>query len=242
MAAVWNRQLAETGDWLEVYGETEPLSLPLERIFSTKAHPSRPFTANLYVWTLGYTGKAPHLKVRLLFPAVGSWRVKDLQAVVYHLPPVKDERAWRSTLAQDLHTAAPVVEAVGQITAAVVPFPGLATLTAAAAHLTARSAPQMSRHKWYVRRVHHKVDETPYQGVEWILPAKFVKQIGTRVTGAMLVQFIKAAAADGEPENAHSPLLACAELKHKWLGLTRSSVELAYASLPLTVTPETTLA
>lgn len=238
MASAWARLFAETGEWLEVYGETEPQSIPLERIFARENHQDHPFTANLYVWALGYTGDAPpHLRVQLLFPAVGSWRVKDLQAVVYHLPPVKDERAWRSTLAEDLHTAAPVVKAVGEVTAAAGNFPVLAMAAAVAAHLTARSAPQMPRHEWYVRRVHHKVEETPYMGVEWILPPRFVKQIGTRVTGALLVQFIKATPAEGAPENTEPQLLACATLARKWLRFTRSSVDLAYAALPLSVTP-----
>lgn len=237
MTSAWSRRCAETGEWLEVYGETEPRSIPLERIFATAGHESHHFTANLYVWTLGYVGKAPRLRVRLLFPAVGSWRVKDLQAVVYHLPPVKDERAWQSALAADLHTAAPVVEAVGQITASVTPFPGLTMLTAAAAHLTARSAPQIPRYKWYVSRVHHRVDQTLHHGVEWILPRRFVKQIGTRVTGALLVQFIKATPADGAPDTTEPQLLACATVDRTWLRFTRSSVDLAYAALPLTVTP-----
>lgn len=237
MTAAWYRTSAGASEWLEVYGETEPQSIPLERIFATEAHKPRHLTANLYVWTLGYTGKAPHLRVRLLFPAVGSWRVKDLQAVVYHLPPVKHERAWQSALAADLHTAAPVLEAAGQITAAVAPFPGLTMVTAAAAHLTARSAPQIPRYKWYVSRVHHSVDETPYYGVEWILPPRFVKQIGTRVTGALLVQFIQATPAHGASENTEPRLLACARLDHKWLRFTRSSLDLPYATLPLSITP-----
>ena len=238
MAAGWSRRCADTDEWLEVYGETEPQSIPLERIFARQDHPSHHFTANLYVWTLGYFGDAPPLlKVDLLFPAVGSWRVKDLQAVVYHLPPVKAERAWRSTLAEDVHTAAPIVQAVGEATAATGTFPVLAPVMAAAAHLTARSAPQMPKHEWYVRRIHRNVEETPYTGVEWILPPRFVKQIGTRVTGALLVQFIEATPVDGPSQRAEPRLLACATLAHKRLRYTRSSVDVPYAALPLSVTP-----
>ncbi|MEW1645853.1 MULTISPECIES: hypothetical protein [unclassified Streptomyces] len=37
MATAWSRGTAETGEWLEVYGETEPRSVPLERIFARLA-------------------------------------------------------------------------------------------------------------------------------------------------------------------------------------------------------------
>ncbi|MER7924459.1 hypothetical protein ABTY96_15245 [Streptomyces sp. NPDC096057] len=239
MAAAWSRGFAETGEWLEVYGETEPRSVPLEQMFATGPDSGRPFTGYLYVWSLGYTGdEAPSVKVTLLFPAVGGWRVKDVQAVVYHLPPVADERAWRTTLARDLRAAGPVLEAAGRLTAELAGFPEINAMTSAAAHLRARSAPQMRDEEWFVRRVHRGPGGILHQGVEWTLPANFVQQIGTRVTGALLVEFIGAAPADevtdppcGEP----MPLLACATLTRD--RETRLPEE-AYVRLPLRITPE----
>ncbi|MET7483615.1 hypothetical protein [Streptomyces sp. NPDC005538] len=238
MAAAWSRGCAGTGEWLEVYGETEPQSIPLERIFATGSDKAAPFTGYLYVWTLGYTGDAPQVKVTLLFPAVGGWRVKDVQAIVYHLPPVADERAWRATLARDMRAAGPVLEAAGKLTADLVGFPELNAITSAAAHMRARSAPQMRDEEWYVKRVHRSPAGDLHQGVEWTLPANFVKQIGTRVTGALLVQFVGAAPAHEDPDPPGGeplPLLACAALtRDKETKLPEDD----YVRLPLRVTPE----
>lgn len=240
MAAAWGRKRAETGEWLEVYGETTPRCIPLERILATDADEAHPFTAYLYVWTLGYSGDARRTEVTLLFPAESYWRVKDLQAVVYHLPPVQEERAWRDTLAKDLQVAGPLLAAVGTVAAGLPGFPDLNAVASVAAHLNARSAPQIQNDEWYVRRVHDTVGETLYQGVEWILPPSFVNQIGTRVTGALLVQFIGAAHADGAPaDDPAPPLLTRAILTHG-----KESTKLpgpgadVYVELPLRVTPE----
>ncbi|MGH1552984.1 hypothetical protein ACRAWF_16105 [Streptomyces sp. L7] len=239
MAAAWSRGIAETGEWLEVYGETEPRSVPLEQMFATGSDTARPFTGYLYVWSLGYTGdEAPSVKVTLLFPAASGWRVKDVQAVVYHLPPVADERAWRTTLARDLRTAGPVLEAAGKLTAELAGFPEINAMTSAAAHLRARSAPQMRDEEWFVKRVHRSPGGILHQGVEWTLPANFVQQIGTRVTGALLVEFIGAAPAyeDTDPAGGEPlPLLACAALtRDKEVRLPEDG----YVRLPLRVTPE----
>ena len=239
MAAAWGRGFAESGEWLEVYGETEPQSVPLEQMFATGSDTARPFTGYLYVWSLGYTGdEAPFVKVTLLFPAMSGWRVKDVQAVVYHLPPVEDERAWRNTLARDLRAAGPVLEAAGRLTADLAGFPEINAMTSAAAHLRARSAPQMRDEEWFVKRVHRSPGGILHQGVEWTLPANFVQQIGTRVTGALLVEFIGAAPAYEDTDPADSeplPLLACATLtRDKEVRLPED----AYVRLPLRVTPE----
>jgi hypothetical protein len=44
MGAAWGRGRAETGEWLEVYGETEPQSVPLEQMFVTGPDTGRPFS------------------------------------------------------------------------------------------------------------------------------------------------------------------------------------------------------
>ena len=241
MAAAWGRRFAATGEWLEVYGETEPRSIPLEKLLTTETDTAHPFTAFLYIWTFGYPeGDTPQAEVRLLFPAADDWRVKDVQALVYHLPPVQDEHTWRTALAEDLQAVKPALEVAGKVTATLAGLPELNTAAATIAHLKMRSAPQLKKDGWYAKRVHRTVDGKLHHGVAWILPAKFLQQIGTRVTGALLVQFINATAADIEPVSIGSRLLACAKLDRKRLGFTRSSVDLAYASLPLIVTPEST--
>ncbi|MFJ9246399.1 hypothetical protein [Streptomyces sp. NPDC101776] len=240
MGAAWSRGLAETGEWLEVYGETEPRSIPLERILATDSDEAHPFTAYLYVWTLGYSRDARRMEVTLLFPAEGDWRVKDLQAVVYHLPPVQEERAWRDTLARDLQVAGPILGAVTAGLTGSPAFPDLNAVASIGAHLNARSAPQIQNDEWYVRRVHDTVDETLYQGVEWTLPPSFVNQIGTRVTGALLVQFIGAAHTHTAPaELPTAPLLAHAMLTHgkETTRLPDPRAD-AHVRLPLRVTPE----
>ncbi|MHC3474017.1 hypothetical protein ACYF6T_35695 [Streptomyces sp. 7R007] len=192
MVARWDRSRPDD-DWLEVYGESDPVSVPLAGLFRTDPAVSQEFTAYLYVWTLGYTGDVPErAEVRLLFPAVDRWRVKDVQALVYHLPPVQEEREWRTALAEDVNALAPAVGLVGEIAANVTPLPGLSATSAAIAHLKLRSTPQVGRDAWFVRRIHRTVGGVPYYGVEWTLPGKLLQQIGTRVTGALLVQFFTA--------------------------------------------------
>ncbi|MGI5453439.1 hypothetical protein ACQEWB_09755 [Streptomyces sp. CA-249302] len=193
MVSRWDRSRPDDVNWLEIYGECDPVSVPLASLFCTDPAAAQEFTAYLYVWTLGYTGDVPDkAEVRLLFPAVDHWRVKDVQAVVYHLPPVQEERVWRTALAEDLNALAPTVGLAGELAANLVPLPGLSAASTAIAHLKLRSAPQVGKDAWYVRRVHRTVEGEPYYGVEWTLPRELLKQVGTRVTGALLVQYFTA--------------------------------------------------
>ncbi|MGW7404553.1 hypothetical protein ACWGI9_12615 [Streptomyces sp. NPDC054833] len=114
-------------------------------------------------------------------------------------------------------------------------LPMLGHLAAATTHLRLRSAPQLPEAGWYVERTHRMLDDVLYQGVEWVLPAPFVRQIGTRVTGALLVQFIEAAPAqeDTSPAGAgHPGIVACARLG------TRPEGPEARAGLPLSGTAQ----
>ncbi|MFC8516880.1 hypothetical protein [Streptomyces sp. NPDC057257] len=193
MVARWDRSGPDDDNWLEIYGESDPVSVPLTSLFHSDEKASPEFTAYLYVWTLGYGRDVPdRAEVRLLFPAVDNWRVKDVQAVVYHLPPVQAERKWRTALADDLNALAPAVGLAGEIAANVAPLPGLSAASAAIAHLKLRSAPQVGKDAWYVRRIHRTVGGAQYYGVEWTLPRELLKQVGTRVTGALLVQYFTA--------------------------------------------------
>ncbi|MEU6147088.1 hypothetical protein ABZ848_42905 [Streptomyces sp. NPDC047081] len=246
MVSRWDRRpQADAADWLEIYGESDPVSVPLVSLFSTDPAASQEFTAYLYVWTLGYTGDVPdRAEVRLLFPAVDRWRVKDVQALVYHLPPVQEEREWRTALAEDVNALAPAVGLVGEIAANVTPLPGLSAASAAIAHLKLRSAPQVGRDAWFVRRIHQTVDGAPYYGVEWTLPGKLLQQVGTRVTGALLVQFFTAAPVRGGGRAGGA--LLC----HARLTAERGTFELpagswddgatvdAFVMLPLSVTAQ----
>jgi len=56
--------------------------------------------------------------------------VKDVQALVYHLPPVQEEREWRTALAEDVNALAPAVGLAGEIAADVTPLPGLSAASA----------------------------------------------------------------------------------------------------------------
>jgi hypothetical protein len=248
MVSRWDRRSRpDDASWLEVYGESDPVSVPLTSLFRNDPNAAQEFSAYLYVWTLGYAedaGDAPgKAEVRLLFPAADRWRVKDVQALVYHLPPVQDEREWRTALAEDLNALAPAVGVAGQIVGAVTPLPGLNAASAAIAHLKLRSAPQVGRDGWYVRRIHRTVGGTPYYGVEWTLPGKLLQQIGTRVTGALLVQYFTAEPVRDDGGRAGGALLA-----HARLNLRDGAVELpagswsadatsdAFAMIPLQVT------
>ena len=179
-------------------------------------------------------------------PAVDRRRVKDVQALVYHLPPVQEELEWRTALAEDVNALAPAVGLAGEIAADVTPLPGLSAASAAIAHLKLRSAPQVGRDAWYVRRIHRVVGGALYYGVEWTLPGKLLQQVGTRVTGALLVQYFSAEPVRGGGEPG-GPLLS-----HARLAVEGGTVELpagswsdratvdAFVMLPLTVTARET--
>ncbi|MFJ3305742.1 hypothetical protein ACIPSA_21960 [Streptomyces sp. NPDC086549] len=233
MVSRWARWSDDSdGFWLEVFGETAPLPVPLEGLFSTGSRRAAQCPAYLYVWTFGYTGRVRgNTSVTLLFPSVAEWRCKDVQAVVYHLPPVQEERKWRNALAEDVQAIKPVLEVAGEATAAA-GFPVLGGLAAVMAHLKLRSAP-LQKGGWYVKRTHGKHEGVLYQGVEWVLPARLLRQIGTRVTGALLVQFIEAAPAQEDTSPAGAPGIVV----RARLGRRPESPE-ARAVLPLSVTAQ----
>ncbi|MEU3339055.1 hypothetical protein ACWCQ1_27490 [Streptomyces sp. NPDC002144] len=246
MVSRWDRWPQQDGaNWLEVYGESDPVSVPLAGLFSTDSNASREFTPYLYVWTFGYTGDTPDkAEVRLLFPAVDGWRVKDVQALVYHLPPVQEEREWRTAVAEDLNALAPAVGLAGQLAAEVAPLPGLSAASAAIAHLKMRSAPQVGHDAWYVRRIHQHTGGTLYYGVEWTLPGKLLQQVGTRVTGALLVQYFSAEPVRGGGRR-DGALLSHARLTVKGRAVelpagswSEDPVTDAFVMLPLSVTAQ----
>ncbi|MGW7404552.1 hypothetical protein ACWGI9_12610 [Streptomyces sp. NPDC054833] len=112
MVSQWARGSDDSGTFrLEVFGETAPVPVPLGRLFSPEAEPAAECPAYLYVWTFGYTGDMQvDTRVTLLFPSVAGWRCKDVQAVVYHLPPVQKEQEWRTALAEDVQALRPMLD------------------------------------------------------------------------------------------------------------------------------------
>ncbi|MEU6068171.1 hypothetical protein ABZ864_27860 [Streptomyces sp. NPDC047082] len=237
MVSRWARWSDDAGGfWLEVFGETEPVPVPLGSLFDARAEQAARCPAYLYVCTFGYdetrrVRRDTHVK--LLFPSVAGWRCKDVQAVVYHLSPVQREREWRTALAEDVRAIKPVLEVAGAATTAA-GYPELGGLAAMMAHLKLRSAPQLPT-GWYVKRTHSRLDGVLHQGVEWVLPAPLLRQIGTRVTGALLVQFIEAAPAreDTSPAGAAAPAIVV----RARLGSRPEGPE-ARADLPLCVTAQ----
>lgn len=207
------REEQEAG-WLEIYGETEPTVSS-----GTGAPSEKGADLYEYRWAMGllaplplsshlpqgrsshWTGHAdsgqqgsgrfadPAAHVYLLFAADCNWRVSEFLATVKHLAPVQDERTWGEELAKDFTAIQPVIGAAGQIAATAAGMPELGSIAATVTRLKLTSVPPTQSSEWFVRRVDAVTKERLYHGVEWQLSLSLLNQMGSRVTGGLLVSF-----------------------------------------------------
>ena len=220
-------------DWLEVYGETEPIM--------NWGTATAPANGGLYEyrWAFGYSDKSfsdsphqagrswrggererPHderldyaaAHVRLFFAADCNWRVSEILATVKHLSPVREEQTWSEEFEKDFTAIAPVIGVAGQVAADATGMPELGSVAEAVGRLKLTSVPQVDGARWFVRRVDRVWSESLFHGIEWELSLGLLLQLGTRVTGGLLASF---ANAGGDSENCnHSAGLLAQAVMH----------------------------
>jgi hypothetical protein len=198
--------------WLEVYGETEPTASSV-----AGTPPAKGAGLYEYQWSLGYLaplsshpphgrsllrgGRAedgqqdsdrladPAAHVYLYFAADCSWRVSEVLATVKHLAPVQDERTWGEELAKDFTAIQPVIGAAGQIAGDATGMPELGSMAATVSRLKLTSVPPTQSSEWFVRKVDMVRNDHLFHGIEWQLSLNLLNQLGSRVTGGLLVFF-----------------------------------------------------
>jgi hypothetical protein len=227
-------QDSESGlTWLEVVGPTLSQSEGANETDSSHLYE--------YGWTLGFRispvtsertgshgyvrklrdrdvppGQATVVHVRLLFPVWPDRFVSAHAATVKHLSPVEKEEQWRQRLATDWNTVAPVVQAAGTVATDVTGLAPIGSVAKAVASLRATSVPQTPDTLWFVRAVDDIDDQGHlHHGVEWEIPRSLLVEVGTQISGSLLVSTTAAAtafspAATWQAPNA--PVLASATL------------------------------
>ena len=217
--------------WLEVYGETEPT------VSSGAGTPPAKGTGLYeYHWSLGYLaplsshpphgrsllrgGRAgdgqqdserladPAAHVYLYFAADSSWRVSEVLATVKHLAPVQDERTWGEELAKDFTAIQPVIGAAGQIAGDATGMPELGSIAATVSRLKLTSVPPTPSSEWFVRKVDMVRNGHLFHGIEWQLSLNLLNQLGSRVTGGLLVSFVNVDTKGGQQADPSQGLLA----------------------------------
>jgi hypothetical protein len=221
----------EHESWLEVYGETNPT-------LGWGADTSSIKGSSLYEyrWALGYPppssshptqGRSlvrhttkfgrladPAAHVYLFFAASCNWRVSEILATVKHLAPVEDERTWREELAKDFTAIQPFIGAAGHVAAAATGMPELGSIAETVSHLKLTSVPQTPNTQWFVRKVDLTEGQDVFHGIEWQLPLNLLEQLGSRVTGGLLVNFASVHAEEITPTDQSRGLLAKAVLHY----------------------------
>jgi hypothetical protein len=217
--------------WLEVYGETEPTATS-----GGGTPPAKGVGLYEYVWSLGYLaplsshpphgrsmlrgGRAedgqqdsdrladPAAHAYLYFAADSSWRVSEVLATVKHLAPVQDERTWGEELAKDFTAIQPVIGAAGQIAGAATGMPELGSIAATVSRLKLTSVPPTQSSEWFVRKVDMVKNGHMFHGIEWELSLNLLNQLGSRVTGGILVCFVNVETKGDEQAAPSQGLLA----------------------------------
>ena len=200
--------------WLEVYGETEP-----ELSWGATKPPAKGAGLYEYRWALGYSGSSSHpphqqrfpwprrdqdgnndqpkldrladpaAHVYLYFAANSNWRVHETLATIKNLTPVQDERSWRQELAKGLEAIQPLIGTAGQVAADATGMPELGPIAETISRLKLTSVPQAPSAEWFVRRIDMVRSHNLYYGIGWQLPLDLLNQLGSRVTGGLLVSF-----------------------------------------------------
>lgn len=220
-------------EWLEIYGETEPTASS-----EAGTPPAKGAGLYEYHWSFGYLvplplssrppqgrslrwgGHAdggqqdsgrfadPAAHVYLLFAADCNWRVSEVLATVKHLAPVQDEHTWSEELAKDFTAIQPVIGAAGQIAGDATGMPELGSIAATVSRLKLTSVPPTQSSEWFVRRVDTVANGHLYHGIEWQLSLNLLNQLGSRVTGALLVSFDSVGAGGAASADQSQGLLA----------------------------------
>ena len=228
---VYKREEGRAG-WLEVYGETEPTAI------SVAGAPPAKGADHLYeyIWSLGYlappSSHPPHGRrflrgghaedgqqysdrladpaahVYLYFAADSGWRVSEVLATVKHLAPVQDERTWGEELAKDFTAIQPLLGAAGQIAGDATGMPELGSIAATVGRLKLTSVPPTQSSEWFVRKVDMVRNGHLFYGIEWQLSLNLLNQLGSRVTGGLLVRFANVETEGAEQADPSRGLLA----------------------------------
>ena len=192
-----------------------------------------------YGWTLGYRigpahpereeshglrrlmerdappGEVTTVRVRLLFPMWPDRFVSVHTATIKHLSPVEKEDQWRQRMAADWNSLAPVLGGGGTVAADVTGLAPLDSVVKAVANLRATSVPQTPDALWFVRAVDDVDDQGDlHQGAEWEIPQTLLTEVGTQISGSLLVSMTPADTAFGAtaPQGHTAPVLAAATL------------------------------
>jgi len=257
---ICNQSSGKGLNWLEVIGPNRP-------------RPDGKGSSHLYEygWTLGYriqpvpthhSSILNHLEtanwheapaeqvtgacVSLYLPTWSHWNVIAHTATVRHLSPVEHEEQWRQRLAADWSDLAPVVNAAGQATADITGLAPIGAVTKAVASLRATSVPQTPDTLWYIRSINFSNEDGLYQGVEWELPRTLLTEVGTQISGSLLVSFTETSPPGSgssssliAPDQQNPPILANATLMAGETTLDRLPTNLPFVKLCLPATPET---
>ena len=161
-------------------------------------------------------GEATSVHVRLLFPVWSDRFVSAHTATIKHLGPVEKEDQWRQRLAADWNNLAPIVEAGGTVAADVSGLAPIGSVAKAVASLRATSVPQTPDALWFVRAI-DDIDDQGHllHGVEWEIPRALLAEVGTQISGSLLVSITLADTAFGgtlTSQEPNGPVLAAATL------------------------------
>jgi hypothetical protein len=102
---------------------------------------------------------------------------------------VQREWSWREELAKDFDAIEPVIGITGKVAADATGVPELRSVAEAVSRLKLTSVPQAAGAEWFVRKVDLVRSEKLFHGIEWQLSLGLLRQLGTRVTGGLLVSF-----------------------------------------------------
>ena len=170
----------------------------------------------------------PAVHIYLYFAADSNWRVSEILATVKHLAPVQDERTWREDLGKDFTAIQPVIGAVGQVAADVSGMPELGSIAQTVSRLKVTSVPPTQNAEWFVRRIDTVRDHHLYHGIEWQLSKGLLDQLGSRVTGGLLVSFASVEADGAAPSDPSQGMLAKAVLHYIEAGGSTRDISIPY--------------
>jgi hypothetical protein len=160
-------------------------------------------------------GQATAISVSLLFPVWADRYVSAHTATLKHLSPVEKEEQWRQRLAADWNDLAPAVGVVGTVATDVTGLAPIGSVAKAVASLRATSVPQTPDALWLVRAIDDLDDPGHIRhGVQWEIPRPLLVEVGTQISGSVLVSMTVADTAfrGGKAQDPTAPVLSAASL------------------------------